>query len=724
MADNIDEEDEELQRAFRMSLAAGSSIDDPMSQNKSPGTEPPEAKRSRAEQVVEVASPPERAGSSSLSGSQQPIFEHVGSEKLGDDDKRRQRDLRAAAAERRFSSASLSQWQAQAVPSPASSVNPSEVPQGVLTRSRSAAQRQKDSVSPAVTKSSPGKQEALRTLVPDTIEPVQVESVEAGRSTIASEADNIAQSQTGTLSLEVAEKLYQIVFGNSVSPEVLAQWTRQGFRFSNDKETSLGLVQKEGGPCGVLAPIQALVMKYLLFHPADNIDRALEEPLKSWDLAPEVVARRDGLADTEADLTFSRIERSRALVRAAGETLWLAGGQKHAVVASIDIPQLDSAHGLQEDEQDELVAKALEGVTMDSPAALHAVVVTRSCSSLPALLRELHRALPVLRSGLGALLLLFSSLLSRTLDALQADRDDPEQPLVTHPFGHASQEIVNLLLSGQAVANVFDGSMDLGGGMCLKGIPSSVQVGFLTLLESLNLCKVGQHLKRPQWPVWVVGSESHYTVLFARSASVQDENESEAREARIRSSFDEHDMSGGGGFITPAALQKLLADLHIDMPDDMRASLTNLDIVVWNEFWQALLRLGKSRGGLKAEGGPSTSEKRKFEVYHFNGIAKSDIGGGLLSSSLAAAAVVTGSDAAVQRPRLTKLKVTVPPKWTPQDFQSTSAGTERAVGEGTGDAADLELLDGPAKNAQLVDCIRSRWQRASCYWSGDPPSIV
>jgi hypothetical protein len=56
---------------------------------------------------------------------------------------------------------------------------------------------------------------------------------------------------------------------------------------------------------------------------------------------------------------------------------------------------------------------------------------------------------------------------------------------------------VNLLLCGEAVPNVVDGKMDLGGGMSLKGIPKNVEVGFLTLLESLNLRKVGQYLKCP-----------------------------------------------------------------------------------------------------------------------------------------------------------------------------------------------------------------------------------
>nr|CAN68238.1 hypothetical protein VITISV_014961 [Vitis vinifera] len=40
-------------------------------------------------------------------------------------------------------------------------------------------------------------------------------------------------------------------------------------RFSPDPETFMGLVQHEGGPCGVLAAIQAFVLKYLIFFPDD-----------------------------------------------------------------------------------------------------------------------------------------------------------------------------------------------------------------------------------------------------------------------------------------------------------------------------------------------------------------------------------------------------------------------------------------------------------------------
>ncbi|KAJ4896514.1 hypothetical protein Rs2_23308 [Raphanus sativus] len=80
--------------------------------------------------------------------------------------------------------------------------------------------------------------------------------------------------------------------------------------------------------------------------------------------------------------------------------------------------------------------------------------------------------------------------------------------------------------------------MYLEGGMFLKGVSKNVEVDFLTLFESLNFCKVGQNLK---WPIWVIGSESHYTFLFALDLSVQEENKFELRVSQIRRAFDARD---------------------------------------------------------------------------------------------------------------------------------------------------------------------------------------
>ncbi|KAJ0695355.1 putative deubiquitinating enzyme MINDY-3/4 domain-containing protein [Helianthus annuus] len=229
-----------------------------------------------------------------------------------------------------------------------------------------------------------------------------------------------------------------------------------------------------------------------------------------------------------------------------GEILFLCGNNNNsATIASLKV--LDhEIEGKDQSTKDEIVARSLDGLSIESGDDLQKALKVTTFTSLSSAMQRLEEIIPIFRSRMGALLLLFllSALLSRGLETVQADRDDPTQPLVTAPFGHASQEIVNLLLSGMAVANVFDGKMDLGGGMFVKGILTPVEVGFLTLLESLNFCKVGQSLKSPKWPIWgVIGSESHYTVLFALDPRVQEENEFESRETTIRRAFDAQDQS-------------------------------------------------------------------------------------------------------------------------------------------------------------------------------------
>lgn len=507
------------------------------------------------------------------------------------------------------------------------------------------------------------------------------------------------------LSLADSEKLFTMVFGSSVSKEIITQWCHQGFRFSTDPETSLGLVQREGGPCGVLAPVQAMVLKYLLFEHGEGLDG----PFHSGN--PTSTVRLDASCNTSGcALVFSDVQRTRALLSAMAEILWLVGGKMKAVVAVLDTGMFLSGVGGKEEEQDEAISQKLEGISLNSAVDLQRNLRICTFTSMSSLLNQLRNLLPIFRSRVGALLFLFSALLSRGLEEIQSDRDDPGQPLVTAPFGHASQEIVNLLICGHAVPEVFDGNMDVGGGMTVKGIPSKVEVGFLTLLEAFKYCTVGQFLKRPKWPIWVVGSESHYTVLFALQHNIQDENELEDRERRIRQAFDSHDQSGGGGFIVASSMQQLLRDMNIAMPREMVDNLCANEFVVWNELCQALHQIEKSKGGLKntdAAGG-----SKQFEIYHFNGIAKS---------------VGNNSSSIQQRPRLTKLRVSVPPKWTPEeymlDIKSSSSDTCADTVSSMGLNAEKPKEE-PAQHAPIVDCIRTRWERATCNWAGDAPSIV
>lgn len=86
--------------------------------------------------------------------------------------------------------------------------------------------------------------------------------------------------------------------------------------------------------------------------------------------------------------------------------------------------------------------------------------------------------------------------------------------LVIGQFGHCTQELMNLLLTGKATSNVFDGDMFIHE-MKVKGILAQADVGYLTQLESYQYCQVGSYLKVPKYPIWVIGSTSHFTVLFS-----------------------------------------------------------------------------------------------------------------------------------------------------------------------------------------------------------------
>ncbi|XP_075509450.1 uncharacterized protein LOC142545903 [Primulina tabacum] len=542
------------------------------------------------------------------------------------------------------------------------------------------------------------------------VKDVEIRGLEAekkGKGINLEKAEVKTESLGALLSGDEANKLFSMIFGNRVSKDVLAQWSNQGIRFSPDPETSMGLVQHEGGPCGVLAAVQAFVLKYLLFSP--------EESGNFPNLHADMTARRVTHNDSAADIFHHLTEenRSRALVRSMSEILFLCGSNERVVIASLDILDGDTVESI-DGSKDEVLAKALEGLSFESGSDLLKVLRINTCTSQLSAFQKLEAMLPIFRSRMGAMLFLIAALLSRGLDNVQEDRDDPGQPLVTAPFGHASQEIVNLLLSGSAVANVFDGKMDLGSGMFVKGISTTVEVGFLTLLESLNFCKVGQYLKCPKWPIWVIGSESHYTVLFALDTKVQEENEFERRETQIRRAFDAQDQSGGGGFISVEGFHHVTEETCINLPPDKVEHLCSTGFIVWSEFWLSLLDLDKSLGGVKDSTG--LMGKKVFDLYHFNGIAKS-IGNGSLAS--------LGSENPIQKPRLTKLRVSVPPRWTPEEFLDVQVSTESVKNEPGGKEISIEVSKPqPAQHAPLVDCIRTRWRRAVCNWDGDAPSIV
>lgn len=89
--------------------------------------------------------------------------------------------------------------------------------------------------------------------------------------------------------------------------------------------------------------------------------------------------------------------------------------------------------------------------------------------------------------------------------------------------GYCSQEMVHLCLLGKAISNTFDGDkvLDKSSGFVLKGITNRSEVGLLSLFEHYDSIVVGDFLKTPNFPIWLICSESHFTVLFGTQRGLQ-----------------------------------------------------------------------------------------------------------------------------------------------------------------------------------------------------------
>ncbi|XP_070566145.1 probable ubiquitin carboxyl-terminal hydrolase MINDY-4 isoform X2 [Ptychodera flava] len=276
------------------------------------------------------------------------------------------------------------------------------------------------------------------------------------------------------ITLQQAMELKNLVFG-SPSAVFNSEWRNQGFEFCDKQRLEFGFVQHKGGPCGVLASVQACMLQHLLFG-------------------------KDKVASI-VSLEPTMEERSQALGEAIADILWRAGEKKQAVIA------LPSGRSI------------FSGGGRYKPDQLTETLVLNSFTKLDELLDFTKANVRVFESANcgGVILLLYSVILSRTIDNVIGDMDEPTNKLMGQ-HGYCTQEMVNLITTGAAVSNVFNDVIELDSGgtdvQILKGIKSRSDVGLLSLFEHYGSCEVGSNLKTPRFPIWVICSESHFSVLF------------------------------------------------------------------------------------------------------------------------------------------------------------------------------------------------------------------
>lgn len=169
----------------------------------------------------------------------------------------------------------------------------------------------------------------------------------------------------------------------------------------------------------------------------------------------------------------------------------------------------------------------------------------------------------VLFDRYGVLQLLYSVMLTRGVENVKAELNDPSEPLIDNTYGYGSQSLINLMLTGSATAHVFDNFEDVGG-MRLQGLTKQSEIGFITLMEQMRYCTVGSFFKNPKSPVWVMGSETHLSVLFS------DENKLVSPETaceKAKRVFKSHDPDGNN-FIQSDMLQEILRTLDLVSEDE------------------------------------------------------------------------------------------------------------------------------------------------------------
>lgn len=305
-----------------------------------------------------------------------------------------------------------------------------------------------------------------------------------------------------------------------------------GFEFSKVEPSAL--VQKQGGPCAVIAPVQAYLLKIIIMDlpgiklsevgqllPLEyrtalistfiqiSLDKsqnlliqALCDILKNC-RAPRYrivhLLRRRGNA-TEAGSTKKRSPAGEEESALAGQAAGSSEEVEEAAEATpASVSKLSQALQLEHDMHQEL-----------SPDEFHERLHTLHFKNIAAVARYYMENYDQLAHTYGVLLFMYSVFLTKGLELVAADISDTSEPLIHSTYGYGGQSLINLMLTGRAVAHVWDNEQDVGG-LKLRGICEQSDIGFITLMEEMRYCTVGSFFKNPRYPVWVMGSDTHLT---------------------------------------------------------------------------------------------------------------------------------------------------------------------------------------------------------------------
>ena len=305
---------------------------------------------------------------------------------------------------------------------------------------------------------------------------------------------------TGPITADMVSELRKLIFASD-SKVFPPSWCKQGFEYLKDpSELSYGIVQLEGGPCGVIASVQAFILSEMLFSRESDFS---VDTRSGWE-------------------TPSRKEQKQLVAKAVAGIIW--GCAQSKVGRGEDFMKIEKKRPAKICHlADKPVLQRTKALKHDGVTEFIEVTTVFNFDDCYQCVKN-NISMFMKKDGGGVVCLAYSCLLSRGLDQITKDMDANfgMVPKMIGHHGYAEQEFVNLMLTGAATSNVFDGEKrleDESGSsndcVVLGGIGERGKVGFLTLFEAFKNVEVGANYKNPKTPVWVVCSESHYSVLFS-----------------------------------------------------------------------------------------------------------------------------------------------------------------------------------------------------------------
>ncbi|XP_016072179.1 PREDICTED: protein FAM188B2 [Miniopterus natalensis] len=276
------------------------------------------------------------------------------------------------------------------------------------------------------------------------------------------------------------KKLRQSLFGNTV-PGFSSDWERACFRFHNPfSDLAFALEAGKGGARSIQMAVQGSIIKHLLF------------------------TRKGEDCNFHRLHALSRRQQRQALAEALAGILWAAGEAQQATVCLVT--------------EDTYIASTPDYSGDNFTERLRLFEVSEKDATEKFIYDHLKCFSG--EGSRGVILFLYSLIFSRTFERLQRDLDASTTHLLQPNAGGflCRQAVLNMILTGRAHPNVFNGCQDGKSQEPLRGVLERSEVGYLQWGKRTSEdgpSQVGSMLKTPRLPIWLCDLRGSHGVLFS-----------------------------------------------------------------------------------------------------------------------------------------------------------------------------------------------------------------